>query len=109
LLQKEIGLKIKKLRNGRSMTLEQLGEKIGVTKGYVHHMENGNRKIGLDFLQSIADVFSVEMYYFFTDSDMIKMDDETIRLINAKEEWDRQDITLDDIKTWIDIANSRRK
>jgi len=108
-LHKKIGNKIRKLRTGKNMTLEQLGEVIGVTKGYVHHMENGNRKISIDFLQSMADVFNVEMYYFFTDSNLIKIDDEMIRLINAKEEWDRQDITLDDIKTWIGIANSRRK
>ena len=109
MLHKKIGNKIRKLRTGKNMTLEQLGEVIGVTKGYVHHMENGNRKISIDFLQSMADVFNVEMYYFFTDSNLIKIDDEMIRLINAKEEWDRQDITLDDIKTWIGIANSRRK
>ena len=109
MLQKEIGDKIRKLRNSKNMTLEQLGGKIGVTKGYVHHMENGNRKISISFLENIAEIFDVEMYYFFTDNNLIKIDDETIRLINAKEEWDRQDITLDDIKTWIDIANSRRK
>lgn len=109
MLQKKIGEKIKKLRNEKNMTLEQLGEKLGVTKGYVHHMENGNRKISIDFLENIAEIFDVEMHYFFTDSRMLEMNDETIELLNMKKEWDRQEITIDDINTWIEIANSRRK
>lgn len=90
------------------MTLEQLGERLGVTKGYIHHMENGNRKIGISFLENIAEIFDVEMYYFFTDKQLIEINDETIELINIKKEWDSQEITIDDINMWIKIANSRR-
>lgn len=108
-LQKEIGVKIKRLRNKKEMTLEQLGEKLGVTKGYIHHMENGNRKIGISFLENIADIFDVELYHFFTNKQLIEINNETIELINMKKEWDRQEITIDDINTWIEIANSRMK
>ena len=109
MLHKKIGNKIRKLRTGKNMTLEQLGDKLGVTKGYVHHLESGNRKIGLGFLENIAEIFEVEMYYFFTDRKLIEMNDETIELINMKKEWDRQDITIDDINLWIEIANRRSK
>lgn len=109
MIQKNVGKKIKQLRESHKMTLEQLGDRLGVTKGYIHHMENGNRKISLDFLQSIADIFNVEMYYFFTDKQVVELDNETVTLINAKKEWDKQEITIDDINEWIEIANKRRR
>lgn len=109
MIHKEVGKKIKYLREKAGMTLEQLGERLGVTKGYVHHMENGNRKISLDFLQNIADIFNVEMHYFFTDRELVELDDETIALISLNKELKVEEISLEDIRMFVEIAKTRRK
>lgn len=109
MIHEQVGRKIKQLRIREGMTLEQLGERLGVTKGYVHHMENGNRKISLDFLQSIADVFNVGMYYFFTDRKLVELDDETIALFNLNNELKEEEISIDDIRMYVEIAKTRRK
>lgn len=109
MIQKEVGNKIKQLRLRNDMTLEQLGERLGVSKAYVHHMENGNRKISLDFLEIVADIFDVEVYYFFTDHKLVKLTDEEVVVLERKKKWDEYNISLDEIEMWVDIARSRKK
>jgi len=109
MIQDEVGKKIKSLREREGMTLEQVGERLGVTKGYVHHLENGNRKISLDFLESIANIFNVEMHYFFTRKHLVELDNETIALINLNNELKDAEISIEDIRMYVDIAKTRRK
>lgn len=107
-MYKEIGQKIKRLREKNGYTLKQLAEHMGFSESYMHHMESGKRKISIEFLQNIADVFNEDISYFFVDKKMVKLEDEEVALLNLKKELDENDISLEDIKLWVEIAKSRK-
>jgi transcriptional regulator with XRE-family HTH domain len=60
-----IGSKIKKLRNERKMTQQELADKIGVSFTTVSLYESDTRKPSFKALQRIADVFDVTSAFFF--------------------------------------------
>lgn len=58
-----LGERLKKLRMSRTMTQEQLGKIINVTKVSISGYENGNRSPDTETLQKIADFFDVSTDY----------------------------------------------
>lgn len=50
----EIGQFIKQLREKKGMTSEELGKRLGVTKGTISRYENGSRKISMDDIPKFA-------------------------------------------------------
>lgn len=58
---KALGKRIKELRKEHGFTQEILGEKIGVTKSAIVNYETGIRKIPLDTLVKISQLFDIKL------------------------------------------------
>ena len=63
-LQKRIGKNIKRERMFRKMTQEQLGRKVGLSKGHIQYTEAGKKGISLWKLHQIASALGQAMYQF---------------------------------------------
>lgn len=62
----DIGIKIKKLRTDKKLTLKTLGEKTGLSSGFLSQLERGLTTIAVDSLQDIAKELGVDSSYFFS-------------------------------------------
>jgi transcriptional regulator with XRE-family HTH domain len=64
-----LGERLKKLRNERKITQEELGKKVNVTKVSISGYENGNRNPDTETLQKLADFFEVSTDYLLGRTD----------------------------------------
>ena len=62
---KNLGEKIKSLRNSRGMTLKTLSEKTNLSIGFLSQLERGLTTIAIDSLDSIAEALEVQLHHFF--------------------------------------------
>ncbi len=60
------GERIRELRKTLKMTMEQFGEKIGVTKSTISNIENGNRNATEHMVKSICREFNVDYIWLTT-------------------------------------------
>lgn len=60
---KEIGARIKKLRNQNEVTQDQLAEKLHIATNTLYRIETGLRVASLDLFIEIADYFEVTLDY----------------------------------------------
>ena len=65
-MNQEPGRVLKKLRNEKKITLEQLSKKTGLSVGFLSQFERGLTSIALDTLEKIAGVFNVGVDYFIS-------------------------------------------
>ena len=64
-LNKFIGTKIKKFRESRNMTQDELAELLDTTRQSISRYENGERKANQDLLFELASIFKVSLDDFF--------------------------------------------
>ncbi|WP_278999458.1 helix-turn-helix domain-containing protein [[Clostridium] scindens] len=78
------GERIRELRKSLKMTMEQFGEKIGVTKSTISNIENGNRNATEHMVKSICREFNVDYIWLTTgDGEMfIDTDDDFFERID---------------------------
>ena len=78
------GERIRELRKTLKMTMEQFGEKIGVTKSTISNIENGNRNATEHMVKSICREFNVDYIWLTTgDGEMfIDTDDDFFERID---------------------------
>lgn len=78
------GERIRELRKTLKMTMEQFGEKIGVTKSTISNIENGNRNATEHMVKSICREFNVDYIWLTTgEGEMfIDSDDDFIERID---------------------------
>ena len=78
------GERIRELRKTLKMTMEQFGEKIGVTKSTISNIENGNRNATEHMVKSICREFNVDYIWLTTgDGEMfIDTDDDFLERID---------------------------
>lgn len=62
----DIGKKIKELRTEKNLTLRELGEKTGLSIGFLSQLERGLTTVAVDSLESIARVLDVDLSFFFS-------------------------------------------
>ena len=69
---REIGYQISYFRKHMHMTQEELAEKLDVSREHIGAVEapNVNRKISMDLLFDIADLFGIEPKYFLEYQDI---------------------------------------
>lgn len=76
--------RVKEIRKTLGLTLEKFGERIGVTRGSMSNIENGNRNLTEQMTKSICREFSVDYMWFTTgEGEMfIDTDDDFIERID---------------------------
>lgn len=76
--------RVKEIRKTLGLTLEKFGERIGVTRGSMSNIENGNRNITEQMTKSICREFSVDYMWLTTgEGEMfIDTDDDFIERID---------------------------
>ncbi|MBJ6802765.1 helix-turn-helix domain-containing protein [Geomonas propionica] len=65
LTSKDIGFKLRILRQEAGYTQEQLAEKVGVSTQQIQKYEAGRDKISIERIQCLAEVFSIPVQNFF--------------------------------------------
>lgn len=68
-LEKNIGNKIKRLRQFLNMSQDELAQKIGYSKSFISKIENGNISVAIATLSKIAKVLGVELSWFFEEEE----------------------------------------
>ena len=78
------GERIREVRNTLGLTLEKFGERIGVTRGSMSNIENGNRNLTEQMTKAICREFNVDYMWLTTgDGEMfIDNDDDFIERID---------------------------
>lgn len=81
--------RLKKLRQEKKLTQEELASEIGVSKITILRWENGERQIKPDKAQALADYFEVNLAYLlgFTDSPADNLRDLLFHEIKALKEY----------------------
>ena len=76
--------RVKEIRKTLGLTLEKFGERIGVTRGSMSNIENGNRNLNEQMTKSICREFSVDYMWLTTgEGEMfIDTDDDFIERID---------------------------
>ena len=76
--------RVKEIRKPLGLTLEKFGERIGVTRGSMSNIENGNRNLTEQMTKSICREFSVDYMWLNTgEGEMfIDTDDDFIERID---------------------------
>ncbi|MGG0025136.1 helix-turn-helix transcriptional regulator [Bacillus inaquosorum] len=72
-MNKNIGENIKKLREEKGYGLVQAAEGIGISRGYLSKLEKGTQYPSVKTIDKIAEFFSVDRSYFFTDLDNLDL------------------------------------
>lgn len=82
---RDIGLKIKSLRQQAGLSQEKLAEMIAVTFQQVQKYENGQTTLNVTKLQVIAQALKVSVTEFFTSAPIqgVRLTDEEDRLLQA--------------------------
>ena len=77
-VQKNIfGQNIRRIRQERSLTQEELALMSGLSQGYVNQLESGKRKFTQKTLTVIADALSLPLSIFFTEEEEPKVKEQT--------------------------------
>lgn len=71
-MNKDIGGKVKQLRTQKKMTLKDLSEKTELSVGFLSQLERGLTSIATDTLGKIAEIFEVDISYFFAKPRLAK-------------------------------------
>ena len=66
----EVGKKLRRLRRSRGLTLEELAERAGLTKGFLSQIERDKISPSVSALKSILDVLGEDISMFFKDMDV---------------------------------------
>jgi len=64
-----VNKRFKELREYSSLTQAQLADFLGVDQSYISKFEKGERKISIDILEKVCDLFSCDLKYFEDESE----------------------------------------
>lgn len=64
-----VGDRIRKLRQDKRLTLDQLSEQTGISKGFLSDAENGNRNVSSQNLLKIANELNASLDYLLRGTD----------------------------------------
>ena len=66
---KNIGMRIRKFREEKKMTLEDLAQRLDKSKGYISKLETGKKPINLENLHKIAEVLEIDVTELFPNKE----------------------------------------
>ena len=92
ILYKKIGSKIKKIRENRGLTKQELAKELGYESDTaIHLIETGKRKVSLEKLKIIANLFKIPISHFILE-DTKKEEIDVMTALRADEQLDEQDV-----------------
>ncbi|AWM17847.1 helix-turn-helix transcriptional regulator [Bacillus sp. FSL K6-1012] len=116
------GVKLKKLRKSKKLTLRDLADKLGVTHSYLSKIERGVTNPSLKMINSLAEFFDVDQSYFFTDEkNLDNFTDEELELTferdlsieNLREKYNLtlggKEVSDDEIKVMLEVLKAYRE
>lgn len=110
LLDKQIGEKLRNLRESKNMTTRQVGEAIGVAHSYISMIENG-KVPSLDKIKKLCDLYQVPISYLFGEE--VEPDEELKKIgvewIAFAEDMKERDITPEEIKQTLQMLKLLKK
>jgi transcriptional regulator with XRE-family HTH domain len=81
-----IGSKIRAIRNRKKITIAQMCEQTGLSKGFISNVENNNTSPSINTLQTIANYLKVPLPYLLLEKDqhmsVIRKDERKITTFN---------------------------
>jgi transcriptional regulator with XRE-family HTH domain len=108
LTRKDLGCKLRTLRQDASLTQEALAEKVGVSTQQIQKYESGRDNISTDKLQQFAEVFSVPVQEFFSEtSEVLPLEVSERVLLDSFREIENADIRESILKLTIHAAKVR--
>lgn len=81
---KQLGIKIKKMRQSEGLTQDKLAEIVGCNTSHISNIENNYTKVSLNLLLAIANVLNTSIDYLLAeqyDNSVSALDHEILRAI----------------------------
>ncbi|OCA84411.1 DNA-binding protein [Bacillus sp. FJAT-27225] len=82
----DLGTKIRSIRNRKKITIAQMSEGTGLSKGFISNVENNNTSPSINTLQAIASYLDVPMPYLLLEKEqhmrVVKKDKRTYSTFN---------------------------
>ncbi len=75
-MNKTIAQKIRRLRQNRDLSQDNMADELGITKGAYSKIERGVTAISVDRLEQIANILKVAIHLFFQDTKDIPLAEE---------------------------------
>jgi transcriptional regulator with XRE-family HTH domain len=99
----EVGKNIRKIREKRGITLQDLADKLGISKAQLSRLETGHRPIKTEMVVEIAELLSTPIGEFFSEPKQRKIiiDDEEVLIIDRKT-MHLEEYTEEQIRGWIE-------
>lgn len=83
--EEQVGPRLRQLRKARGVTLEQLAERTGLTKGYLSKIETGKKLPPIATLSRISGALGSDIAYFFRQETAWDAFDGRVSLVRAGE------------------------
>lgn len=64
--------KLKKMRNKKDLTYQEVADQVGISKEYYWMIENGKRRLTYELAVKIAKVFKSSPDYIFLDNELTR-------------------------------------
>jgi transcriptional regulator with XRE-family HTH domain len=102
-LDKEIGEKLRKLREQKNLTMREVAEAIEIDYTYISKIENGKIP-SLEKLKKLCHLYDVQLSTLFGNEINIanELKDAGVKWITFGEEMEKRDLTPDEIKKLLD-------
>ncbi len=88
MIRKEIGTRIKQIREISGLSQEKFAERCNLDRTYINSLENGRRNISVDTLAKICDAFGISYLDFFdfnkVDFPFIKYESISSRVVDGR-------------------------
>lgn len=84
-IEQLIGRRLKDLRKARGVTLVELADRTGFTKGYLSKIENGKKVPPIETLSRISASLNAEIAYFLRKEDEEEAEDARVSIVRAHE------------------------
>lgn len=72
-MNKSVAQQIRRIRQSRDLSQDNMADELGITKGAYSKIERGLTAISVDRLEQIAEVLKVEITFFFTRHNPLMM------------------------------------
>lgn len=104
----KIGNKLRELRDQHRLTTREVGERLGISHGYVSKIENGKIP-SLTILNKLCELYRIDIAELF-DSKKIEvpeeLDDLGVEWLLFSKEMKKQKLTPEQIKKYIQVVKS---